>query len=142
MSGNNGTEQIVLARTAFGRESCVKIECNGRGTWLHVGKKSNGAWDWEKAKLSDTEIAEMLLVLDRAQEQASWFHKFEGKETKINVTRKESTVFVRVNEFAAALKPGQQVVFAHLCSRILERGCEQEPWQREEAPMELRRGDQ
>jgi len=48
---------------------------------------------------------------------------------------------VRVNEFAAALNPGQQVVFAHLCSRILERGCEQEPWQPEGNPLELRRGD-
>ena len=134
-------EHIVLGRTAFGRESCVKLDQNGRGSWLQVGRKSNGAWGWEKAKLSDTEIAEMLLVLDRAQEQASWFHKFEGKETKISVTRKEDTVFVRVNEFAAALNLGQQVVFAHLCSRILERGCEQEPWQPEEAPTELRRGD-
>ena len=143
MRGSNGTEEhIVLGRTAFGKESCVKIERNGRGTWLQVGRKKNGAWGWEKAELADVEIAEMLLVLDRAEGQASWFHSFNGSETKISVSRKEATVFVRVNEFAAALNPGQQVVFAHLCSRILEKGCEQEPWVPEEAPVEFRRGDQ
>ena len=130
-NGNsNATEEhTILARAAFGRESCVKIERNGRGTWLQVGKKSGEAWDWKKAKLSDVEIAELLLVLDSRQEQAGFFHKFNGNETRISVGRKEQTLFIRVDDYAAALNPGQQVVFAFLCQRIIEKGCEAQPWE-------------
>ncbi len=49
-------------RAAFGKQSCVKLERNGRGTWLQVGKKQEEKWDWKKAKLSDVEIAVMLCV--------------------------------------------------------------------------------
>ena len=125
--GNGTDEHFILAQTAFGKESCVKIERNGRGTWLQVGRKSDEGWDWHKAKLSDVEIAELLCVLDRGQEQASWFHTFNGNETRISAGRKEKTVFIRVDDYAAALNPGQQIVFAVLCQRILEMGCEQEP---------------
>ncbi len=130
---NNGTEEhFILARAAFGKQSCVKIERNGRGTWLQVGKKQEEKWDWRKAKLSDTEIADILLVLDCRQDQASFLHTFKGNETRINASRKEQTIFIRVDDYAAALNPGQQLVFAHLCSRILEKGCEQAPWQPQE----------
>ena len=123
---NNGTkEHFILARTAFGKQSCVKLERNGRGTWLQVGKKlDEERWDWRRAKLSDTEIAEMLLVFDGRQEQANWLHTFQGSETRISAGRKDQTVFIRVDDYAAALSPGQQVLFAHLCSRIIEKGCE------------------
>ena len=127
-NGNATEEHTILARAAFGRESCVKIERNGRGTWLQVGRKSGEAWDWQKAKLSDSEVGELLLVLDARQEQASWFHKFDGRESRISAARKEAIVFVRINDFAAALVPGQQVAFGVLCRRILEAGCEAEEW--------------
>ena len=39
------------------------------------------------------------------------------------------------------VNPGQQVVFAHLCSRIIEKGCEQEPWHPEQQGEEFVRGD-
>ena len=45
--------------------------------------------------------------------------------------RKEQTLFIRVDDYAAALNPGQQVVFAFLCQRIIEKGCEQEAWRPE-----------
>ena len=51
----------------------------------------------------------------------------------------DKTVFIRVDDYAAALNPGQQLVFAVLCKRILEKGCEQEPWVPEEA--QIVRGD-
>ena len=103
----------------------MKLERNGHGTWLQVGKKLDDQWDWRKAKLSDFEIAEMLCVLNGKEEQAGWFHTFNGNETKISTGRKEQTVFIRVDDYAAALNPCQQVVFAYLCSRIIEKGCEQ-----------------
>ena len=127
-NSNSSAEHGVLSRVSFGKESCVKLERNGRGTWLQVGRKSGEAWDWQKAKLSDVEVGELLLVLDARQEQASWFHKFDGRESRISAARKEAIVFVRINDFAAALILGQQVAFGVMCRRILEAGCEAEEW--------------
>jgi len=64
-------------------------------------------------------------------EEVSWFHTFQGSETRINAGRKDNTVFIRVDGYAAALNPGQQIVLSTLCTRIPEKGCEQPSWEPE-----------
>lgn len=78
------------------------------------------------ARLAPQQIRHVLR--DEKQDQVNFLHTFNGNETRISVGRKEQTLFIRVDDYAAVLNPGQQVVFAALSQRIIERGCEQAPW--------------
>lgn len=123
-----------LARAFFGRESCVRFEQNGQGTWMMLGRKNGTGWAWQKAKLSPAEVGDVLCVLNGRTDKVGFFHTFEKegvkKETRINVNRAEDgpNVFFRIEEHAKPLNMGEQEVLKVFLLRALFDGC-QDDWQ-------------
>ena len=82
--------------------------------FLDIGKKGTSGWTWNKAKINDEEMAEILMVLEKEKDEASFYHKFGDKETKIWVNRKDEQVFFRIEDQSKGLSPAQQAVMAVL----------------------------
>ena len=105
-----------IRRAFFGKDSCLVFQVNTEAmkVFLDIGKKGPGGWTWNKAKINDEEMAEILMVLEKQQDEASFYHKFGDKETKIWVNRKDEQVFFRIEDQSKGLGPAQQTVMAVL----------------------------
>ena len=114
---------LALNRTFFGQTTALKVQYNKdlNKIFVHTGKKNGESWKWEVAKLYDTELAEVLRLLNKEIDRIGFFHQFESKETKISVNRKEETVFFRIGDISKALNYGEQVVLKLLLENLILR---------------------
>ena len=123
-----------LARAFFGKETCVRFEHNGQGSWMMVGRKNDTGWDWSKAKMNAGEFGSILCVLSGKSEKAEFFHTFQKdgakSETRITVNKAPDgpNVFFRVGEHAKPLNPGEQEVLRVFLERALNEDSEDD-WQ-------------
>lgn len=101
-----------IRKPFFGKDTCLVFQANARAgkVFLDVGKKEGGTWKWNKAKIDDEEMGEILRVLKGETEEASFYHEFEGKTTKIWVNRKQENVYFRIEDQSKALTPAQQAI--------------------------------
>lgn len=107
-----------------------------KAVFVSAGKKSEDQWTWQRAKMTDSELGEIIRVLDGSAEKVSFFHKFHDKETKIWVNRNEENVFIRVNDQSKPLSPGEQMVLKILLQGIIEENSKEPAWQKETDPLE------
>jgi len=132
MNETQHKQDIRLARSFFGLESCLRLEHNATGTWMMLGRKNGTGWTWNKAKLNPAELGDILCVLAGRTSKVGFFHTFtkDGvkKETRINVNKAESgdSVFFRIEEHAKPLNPGEQEVLRALLQRVLFESCQDE----------------
>jgi len=91
-----------------------QVNTEAMKVFLDIGKKGPGGWNWNKAKINDEEMAEILMVLEKEKDEASFYHKFGDKATKIWVNRKDDQVFFRIEDQSKGLSPAQQAVMAVL----------------------------
>ncbi len=100
--------------------------------FFHFGLEGkNKQWSWKKVKMSDTDLGQVLLVLQGRKTEANFFHSFgEGKDkqtTQIWVSRKPDdpnggdVVFIKVKELSKSLTEGEQRVFQALITHSLIR---------------------
>ena len=110
------TNGVGTRRAFFGKDTCLVFQMNAESkkVFLDVGKKGPTGWTWRKAKVNDEELAEILMVIQKEKNEASFFHSYGAKQTKIWVTRKDDHVFVRIEDQSKALTPAQQTVLAVL----------------------------
>lgn len=100
-----------------------------------VGKKTDQAWDWKKAKMGASEVGDILHLLDGKAATVGFFHSFmvDGvkKENRINVSRAEEgqNLFFRIGEYAKPLMPGEQFVLRVMLERVLFEGAV-DAWER------------
>ena len=110
-----------LRRAFFGKDNCLVFQVNAEAkkVVLDVGKKADNGWTWRKAKIDDEEMADILRVLQGKAEEASFFHEYSGKQTKIWVNRKGDNVYFRIEDQSKALSPAQQAVMAVLLKEAI-----------------------
>lgn len=108
----NSSHKANIRKPFFGKDTCLVFQANGPAgkVFLDVGKKEEDAWKWNKAKIDDEEMGEILLVLQGEAEEASFYHEFEGNTTKIWVNRKQDKVYFRIEGQSKALTPAQQAI--------------------------------
>jgi len=114
------------------KNSALRIHYNPefRAVFLTVGKKVEDTWKWETAKMKDHELGDIIRVLNNSSENVSFYHKFNDKETKIWINRKEENVFIKVNDFSKLLRPGEQMVLKILLQRIIIEDSQEEQWKK------------
>ena len=100
----------------FGKDTCLVFQMNAESkkVFLDIGKKGPSGWSWNKAKIDDEELAEILMVIEKKMDEASFYHSFGSKNTKIWVNRKDDQVYFRIEDQSKALNPAQQTVLAVL----------------------------
>jgi len=122
MNETNTEEQIPEQRQPkrakidkcfFGQKTALKIQYNqeNRSIYLGIGKKQeDDSWTWKTAKMKDTEIAEILRLLQQKAENVNFHHTFNGNQTKIWINRKDQTVFFKIEDLAKGLSLAEQEV--------------------------------
>ena len=107
---------LGVRKTFFGKDNCLVLQVNTeeKKTFLQIGKRGPAGWTWNKAKINNEEIGDILRVLESKTEGASFYHRYQGKETKIWISRKADNVYFRIENQSKALSPGQQTVMAIL----------------------------
>lgn len=109
----------MLKKAFFGKTSCFKIQENKGEVYFHMGKKGD-SWTWEKLKMSDIELGEILRILEGRSESWSTVHVFNENQNKlwINKASDGKAVFFKINDVTKAMSPGEQE-----CLRVLLEQC-------------------
>jgi len=118
------TEQPKYRRTAidkcfFAQKSALKVQYNQDSNAIYIGigkKDDHNTWHWKNAKIKDTEAAEIITVIAGKTDSTSFYHSYNGNETKIWINRKDDSVHVRIEDQAKGLTPAEQ----HVLQIILE----------------------
>ena len=107
---------VGVRKAFFGKGNCLVLQVNAQANkiFLNIGKKGPTNWTWNKAKINDEEIGDILRVLEGKTDGESFYHRYQGRETKIWVSRKADQVYFRIEDQSKALSPGQQTVMAVL----------------------------
>lgn len=109
---------LMLDRAFFGKDNCLTLQMRGKQCYLKWGRKAGSAWEWKNAKMSDSELGDILRVLDGEEREASFFHSFNGDSTKIWVSRQDKAVVFKADDYTKGLQPGEQKVLS-----VLLRNC-------------------
>jgi hypothetical protein len=108
-------KELLTQRLKFflGQKTALKTQFNEENKSIYPGigkKEEDDSWIWKTAKIKDTEIAEILRVLQQKTENASFYNIFNGSETKIWINGKDQTVFLKIEDQAKGLSPAKQEV--------------------------------
>ena len=78
----------LVQRAFFGKNNCLKVSLNSqKECYFHFGTCSNEKWNWKKVKMTDTEIADITLVLENKKQSTSFFHKYNNETTQVWINR-------------------------------------------------------
>lgn len=122
MEQENNENRSVLRHAFFGQSGCVTLDHGQNGTFLKVGKKNGNGWGWQAAKLSMPELGDIISVLKGETEKVSFFHSFNGRQTKIWINKDDkSQLWVKIEDHAKPLNQGEQEVLAVLLASIIEQ---------------------
>jgi hypothetical protein len=106
-------KRAKIDKCFFGQKTALKIQYNEETNAIYLGigkKEEDESWTWKTAKMKDTEIAEILRLLQQKAESINFFHTFNDNETKIWINRKDQTVFFKIDDLAKGLNPAEQEV--------------------------------
>ena len=74
-------KRAKIDKCFFGQKTALKIQYNqeNKSIYLGIGKKEeDDTWTWKTAKMKDTEIAEILRLLQQKTESVNFYHTFDG----------------------------------------------------------------
>ncbi|MCK4427980.1 MAG: hypothetical protein KAW16_05815 [candidate division Zixibacteria bacterium] len=106
-------KRAKIDKCFFGQKTALKIQYNqeNKSIYLGIGKKEeDDSWTWKTAKMKDTEIAEILRLLQQKTESINFYHTFNDNQTKIWINRKDQTTFFKIENQAKGLSPAEQEV--------------------------------
>ena len=115
----------MVSRAFFGKSSCFKVQFRQGNCYFQMGKKTGEKWEWDKLKMNDVELGEIVRVLNKGKEKMSAFHKFkspDGKESenKLWISHApDGAVFVKINDTTKSMSDGEQEVLRILLERIV-----------------------
>lgn len=130
--------KVHLQKAFFGKDNCLKLtltekyneqnkpnysKINEYECYMEFGmpKQNSKDWHWKPVKFSDTEIGEIINVLEGKKQQASFFHDFKGEKTQIWIKKTEKFFSVKVKEMSKGLNEGEQRVLLELLKHIIVR---------------------
>ncbi len=121
--------QLVINKPFFGKSNCLKATLNDVGEfYFHFGTPKPGqppegdsAWLWKKVKMNDSELADILLVLEGKKENIAFFHDFKGEKTQIWVSKKDAFLFIKIKEVNKSLTEPEQIVLRELLKYCILR---------------------
>ena len=106
-------KRAKIDKCFFGQKTALKVQYNEETNAIYLGigkKEEDETWTWKTAKMKDTEIAEILRLLQQKTESINFFHTFNDNETKIWINRKDQTVFFKIDDLVKGLSPAEQEV--------------------------------
>ncbi len=124
--------QYIINKPFFSKTTCLKVmlvskdvedakitECYFNWGILQSGTKNN--WKWIKVKFNDTELGEIIGVLDGISESVSFCHKYNNVIRSIWVYKKSGKVTLKVKEVSKSLTIGEQIVLSNVLKTIIQQ---------------------
>ncbi|MCA9495878.1 MAG: ribonuclease HI family protein [Nanoarchaeota archaeon] len=109
-SNNSTMENLKLDKVFFGKINCLKIQMNSQNEiYFHMGilKEKNKEWVWEKVKMSDVELGEIINLLRKENGKCSFFHSFADKKTQIWCNKSETSFSIKISAVSKNLSIGE-----------------------------------
>jgi len=109
----NPSQSIVIDKCFFGQKTALKIQYNQENNSIFIGigkKNENDQWTWNNAKIKDTEAADIVRVITGKIDNTSFYHTFNNTHTQIWITKKETQIFIKIDNLTKNLNPSEQEV--------------------------------
>lgn len=112
---------LIINKAFMSKNNALKIQYNKsvNQIYFHAGKKETDKWSWIKTKFIDSEIGEILRVLNGGIDKCSFYHQFNGKSTRTWINKKNEFVFFKIEGISKALNTGEQEVMKILLRKII-----------------------
>ncbi len=121
-NNNSVIGSLKLDKSFFGKINCLKIQVNSdNDIYFHMGilnAKSN-QWIWEKVKMSDIEIGEIIHLLKMDNGKCSFFHSFDTKKTQIWCTKSETSFSIKIGVVSKNFSIGEFEVLRVLLEQCI-----------------------
>jgi len=114
-------DSLVINKAFMSKKNALKIQYNKdvNQIYIHAGKKDTEKWVWIKSKFADSEIGEILRILDGQIDKCSFFHQYNRKATRTWINKKNGFIFFKVEDISKALNSGEQEVMKVLLRKII-----------------------
>ncbi len=122
MLGKKETK-FILNKAFFGKINCLKVLMNTEGeVYFHLGlKDSKEVWNWKKVKMSDTELGDIVNVLNKEESKCSFFHSFKDVKTQIWCNKSEKSFNIKIGDASKNLTIGEFEVLRILIEKCIVR---------------------
>lgn len=103
-------EQNILLKEKvfFGKINCLKIQLNQKKeVYFHMGILNKKQWSWEKVKMSDIELGDIVNLLKKEEGKCSFFHSFADKKTQIWCNKNINSFSIKIKDVSKNLTIGE-----------------------------------
>lgn len=118
------SENLILDKSFFGKINCLKIQMSKtKDVYFHMGLLDNkvNSWNWEKVKMNEIEIGELINLLRKDTGSCSFFHVFGEKKTQIWCNKSEKSLSVRIDKVSKNMSIGESEVMRVILEECVRR---------------------
>jgi ribonuclease HI len=122
IDNNNSNSNLIVNKAFFGKINCLKVQLSkNKDIYFHIGLLKNNSWDWEKVKMSDIEIGEIINILKKDRASCSFFHKFDKNTTQIWCRKDENSFNIKIKDKSKNLSIGEFEVLRIILEEIIKK---------------------
>jgi ribonuclease HI len=115
----NFIDNLILDKSFFGKMTCLKIQLNEeKDLYFHMGILNGKNWKWEKVKMNQNEIGEIIYGTKQKEFTTSFFHKYKTSQNQIWINKSTEKMTIKINKVSKSLVIGEIEVL-----RILLENC-------------------
>jgi len=115
----------LITKAFFGKNICLHVYLNkNKECYFAFGvpnNKNGSGWQWKSVKFNDSEIGDIIGVIDGLKDSANFFHSFKTEKTQIWIRKKGSSLFIKTKDYVKGLNFGEQMVLRELLKHIIIR---------------------
>lgn len=120
-SRSSSPTSLLIDEAFFGKINCLKIQFNTqKECYFHLGLDTKGKWDWQKVKMSNNELGEIIWLLKRDIGKCAFFHSFGTSKTQIWCNKSEKGFSIKVDKVSKNLSIGEAEVLRVLLEEIIK----------------------
>lgn len=108
-----------MDKAFFGKDNCLTIQLRGGNCYFKWGRKTATGWEWKNVKFNDTELGEILNLLEGNTNEVKFYHSFNDESTQIWISRLEKSVVFKAADYTKGLATGEQKVLEVLLKHTI-----------------------
>ena len=117
-------ENFILNKCFFGKITCLRVQINQKKEfYIHMGILKNQNWLWDKIKLNEMEIGEIIYSLNQIEHKTSFFHKFNKSSSQVWINKSKEKLTIKVNDVSKSFSVGEIEILKIILKKSLEIIC-------------------
>jgi len=107
-SSTSKIQSLKLDKAFFGKINCLKIQMNqDNEIYFHMGILKVGSWSWDKVKMNENELGDIINILKKDEGKCSFYHSFETKKTQIWCNKSKLGFSIKIKDVSKNLSVGE-----------------------------------